>query len=300
MSSISTLTSFISTQPLSTRHRLTYLQLYINNMPALSSNIDEKHYPLLNTAGTTAFIALFVALVIVLIRRKLLFGSIFLSSSQYQTLKMSAPQNEESEKSQSYSWDENAEEGNEETPDTESERTTLVTQATHARSLSSQLPPPTLKPYLPPISSASNAEYFSSPVSETPGSTFSPSGTFSQSTSFSESPETSQEGQTRRRSYTKTLSLPLPNQAIPHPSSNASFPTPTSQPASEAYTQPTMYAQPIAPGPMYLTGEKIVEVEVQGEIIVAEGWRRHTRVFGGGVCKACEESKQEVERRGTA
>jgi hypothetical protein len=36
--------------------------------------------------------------------------------------------------------------------------------------------------------------------------------------------------------------------------------------------------------------------EVSGEIIVAEGWRRHTRVFGGGVCKACEES----ERRMTA
>ena len=36
--------------------------------------------------------------------------------------------------------------------------------------------------------------------------------------------------------------------------------------------------------------------EVSGEIIVADGWRRHTRVFGGGVCKACEES----ERRMTA
>jgi hypothetical protein len=45
----------------------------------------------------------------------------------------------------------------------------------------------------------------------------------------------------------------------------------------------------------------MIEVEVQGEIIVAEGWRRHTRVFGGGVCKVCEESKQrEMERRGTA
>jgi len=36
--------------------------------------------------------------------------------------------------------------------------------------------------------------------------------------------------------------------------------------------------------------------EVSGEIIVAEGWRRHTRVFGGGVCQACVES----ERRMTA
>ncbi|KAK0102256.1 hypothetical protein ONS95_005878 [Cadophora gregata] len=37
-------------------------------------------------------------------------------------------------------------------------------------------------------------------------------------------------------------------------------------------------------------------VEVQGEVLMAEGWRRHTRVFGGGVCIACEES----ERRMTA
>jgi hypothetical protein len=30
---------------------------------------------------------------------------------------------------------------------------------------------------------------------------------------------------------------------------------------------------------------------VQGEIIQSDSWRRHTRVFGGGVCKACEESE---------
>ncbi|KAH8599161.1 hypothetical protein B0O99DRAFT_591034 [Bisporella sp. PMI_857] len=34
--------------------------------------------------------------------------------------------------------------------------------------------------------------------------------------------------------------------------------------------------------------------EVSGEIIVAEGWRRHTRVFGGGVCLACEESNRRM------
>lgn len=37
-------------------------------------------------------------------------------------------------------------------------------------------------------------------------------------------------------------------------------------------------------------------VEVHGEVVMAEGWRRHTKVFGGGVCMACEES----ERRMTA
>jgi cytoskeletal protein RodZ len=34
--------------------------------------------------------------------------------------------------------------------------------------------------------------------------------------------------------------------------------------------------------------------EFSGEIIVAEGWRRHTRVFGGGVCQACEESERRM------
>jgi hypothetical protein len=35
-------------------------------------------------------------------------------------------------------------------------------------------------------------------------------------------------------------------------------------------------------------------VTVSGEVIAAEGWRRHTRVFGGGVCKACEESERRM------
>ncbi|CAG8978266.1 hypothetical protein HYALB_00010218 [Hymenoscyphus albidus] len=206
---------------------------------------------------------------------------------------MASQQYEETEKGKSQYREESEAEQN---TNTENEQANLGPRASDTRSLSSQFPPPTLKPFIPPpVSSSSNTDYFTSPVSETPSS-------FSQSTSFSESPETPQEGQNpRRRSYTKTLSLPLPNQAmpIPHPSpSTTSFPTPTSHPAAESSMYE--YGQPIEPGPMYLTGEKIVQVEVQGEIIVAEGWRRHTRVFGGGVCKACEESKQEVERRGTA
>ncbi|PMD44887.1 hypothetical protein L207DRAFT_577839 [Hyaloscypha variabilis F] len=35
-------------------------------------------------------------------------------------------------------------------------------------------------------------------------------------------------------------------------------------------------------------------IVVTGEILQAEGWRRHTRVFGGGVCKACEESERRM------
>lgn len=35
-------------------------------------------------------------------------------------------------------------------------------------------------------------------------------------------------------------------------------------------------------------------IEVQGEIIVGEAWRRHTKVYGGGVCLACLESEQKM------
>lgn len=39
-------------------------------------------------------------------------------------------------------------------------------------------------------------------------------------------------------------------------------------------------------------------MEVEGEIIVAEGWRRHTRVYGGGVCQACLESERRMREMG--
>jgi hypothetical protein len=37
-------------------------------------------------------------------------------------------------------------------------------------------------------------------------------------------------------------------------------------------------------------------VEVQGEILIMEPWRRHTRVYGGGVCLACLESEQADQK----
>lgn len=35
------------------------------------------------------------------------------------------------------------------------------------------------------------------------------------------------------------------------------------------------------------------EVGMQGEIMFGDGWTRHTRVYGGGVCLACEDSKKK-------
>jgi hypothetical protein len=40
-------------------------------------------------------------------------------------------------------------------------------------------------------------------------------------------------------------------------------------------------------------------IELNEEILIAaEGWRRHTRVYGGGVCQACIESEQQADRMG--
>lgn len=44
--------------------------------------------------------------------------------------------------------------------------------------------------------------------------------------------------------------------------------------------------------------DDIVQLNVQGEIVVAEGWRRHTRVYGGGVCLACAESERRMKGMG--
>ncbi|EKD20235.1 hypothetical protein MBM_02187 [Drepanopeziza brunnea f. sp. 'multigermtubi' MB_m1] len=43
------------------------------------------------------------------------------------------------------------------------------------------------------------------------------------------------------------------------------------------------------------TETTLEDVEVQGEVVVmAGGWRRHTNVFGGGVCVACKESDRRM------
>ncbi|EPE29748.1 hypothetical protein GLAREA_00908 [Glarea lozoyensis ATCC 20868] len=266
-------------------------------MPALSPNNVDDHTFFPGTETTVLFIILFVCLGGILIRRRILYGSVTTSTTEYQPLKMSTSEVSETEKTQPHYTDDEGE------PKRQDENLPHLKVSGHSRSLSSTLPPPTLKPYLSPISSASNAEYFSSsPMTDTP-STFSPTTNFSsptasysQSTSYSESQEQpTTDGPTRRRSYTKTLSLPSPNQPIAHPSAQTIFPASTSRAAPDAYVQPGGV-------PLYYTAsDNMIEVEVQGEIIVAEGWRRHTRVFGGGVCKACEESKEkEIERRGTA
>ncbi|RDL38920.1 uncharacterized protein BP5553_03260 [Venustampulla echinocandica] len=48
------------------------------------------------------------------------------------------------------------------------------------------------------------------------------------------------------------------------------------------------------PSPSNSHAAETTEVQVSGEIVLAEGWRRHTRVFGGGVCMACEENQRRM------
>jgi hypothetical protein len=93
-------------------------------------------------------------------------------------------------------------------------------------------------------------------------------------------------------------SVPSPSPTYPTPTSSPSDPSSTSEATSSSsqtglkidIPRRRSYTKTIVSG-----GAEIVEVEVNGEIIVSpDGWRRHTRVFGGGVCKACEESERRL------
>ncbi|ATZ57270.1 hypothetical protein BCIN_14g04250 [Botrytis cinerea B05.10] len=72
---------------------------------------------------------------------------------------------------------------------------------------------------------------------------------------------------------------PLPYFPI-HGGGSGSAPPTEIPPRRRSYTKP--------PNP--LTNTPVVN----GEIISGDGWRRHTRVFGGGVCEACAESERRM------
>lgn len=84
----------------------------------------------------------------------------------------------------------------------------------------------------------------------------------------------------RRRSYTKVLPLGPAHSDSEH--GEASFP-PSSFPSSSPIL-------PLAPHESLDSSHR--EIDVKGEIISVmddsgAGWKRHTRVYGGGVCLAC-------------
>ncbi|KAI2465415.1 hypothetical protein F4781DRAFT_27363 [Annulohypoxylon bovei var. microspora] len=84
----------------------------------------------------------------------------------------------------------------------------------------------------------------------------------------------------RRRSYTKVL--PLGPAHPDHEHGESSFP-PSSFPSSSPIL-------PLAPHESLESNHR--EIDVKGEIVSVmddsgAGWKRHTRVYGGGVCLAC-------------
>jgi hypothetical protein len=85
----------------------------------------------------------------------------------------------------------------------------------------------------------------------------------------------------RRRSYTKTSTVPI------SPARAYTFPIT----ADELESQFSSGADPNPP--------LVVGIELAEEVIIAaEGWRRHTRVYGGGVCRVCEESEEQIRLMG--
>jgi hypothetical protein len=99
-------------------------------------------------------------------------------------------------------------------------------------------------------------------------------------------------GTPRRLSYTKVLPIGIPSSGTSSKETVAakdSF-APSSFPSSSPLLPPP------PPGhnheALYEAAESQQEIDVQGEIISVldnsgAGWKRHTRVYGGGVCLAC-------------
>ncbi|KAL2758274.1 hypothetical protein ACRALDRAFT_2040503 [Sodiomyces alcalophilus JCM 7366] len=101
---------------------------------------------------------------------------------------------------------------------------------------------------------------------------------------------------------TQTQNTPIPRRLsytrmLPINTSPASSPA-TAQGGSRSLTTPSSFppSSPSLPGPLPAeggsSGATSQEIEVQGEIISVmddsgAGWKRHTRIYGGGVCLAC-------------
>lgn len=114
----------------------------------------------------------------------------------------------------------------------------------------------------------------------------------------------------RRRSYTKTApgGLPVPKSSQKPDGAFSDHQRKALSPSSSYPPSSPYHLPPPPPPPLdtYESYERIIydydghdqaqaEIEIQGEIISAldehgHGWKRHTRVYGGGVCLACAAS----------
>ncbi|KAJ9160645.1 hypothetical protein NKR19_g3108 [Coniochaeta hoffmannii] len=107
----------------------------------------------------------------------------------------------------------------------------------------------------------------------------------------------------RRRSYTKAVPVgtPMPSgssSSSSHQSQDAAWGVSSSDTFSPASYPPSSSQLPPPPPGSYdeviydYDGHQQGEIDLQGEIIsvmddAGHGWKRHTRVYGGGVCLAC-------------
>ncbi|KAK1675232.1 hypothetical protein BDP55DRAFT_729009 [Colletotrichum godetiae] len=171
-------------------------------------------------------------------------------------------------------------------------------------------PPPLTPPELSPavFTYDERRRSFTSGVSELDASFFEqPNPDYMSSTSTGTSTAT-QDAQTtrsspapRRRSYTKTLPIGIPSQssALILDDDAGIVLSPSSYPPTS----------PLLPGPPPIYGEirydeaTKQEILVRGEIIsslddAGTGWKRHTRVYGGGVCLACAASGDDGHTHG--
>lgn len=110
----------------------------------------------------------------------------------------------------------------------------------------------------------------------------------------------------RRRSYTKSVPIGILVPATTSASSSTDTPTSGATFSPSSYPPPSPLLPPPPPptyqfvggpgGPgVFLSQE---EIDVHGEIIsvmddAGHGWKRHTRVYGGGVCLACLAAGEE-------
>jgi hypothetical protein len=131
--------------------------------------------------------------------------------------------------------------------------------------------PPQPLPFTPPTLSTT---IFPAPLSPTASFTQSQPSSPGLNASYYDSPT--------------TLEFEFPYSSTPSSEPPALTSTSTSQlPRRRSYTKTS------SPEASFSSSSSS-SVTVTGEIISAEGWRRHTRVFGGGVCKACEESERRM------
>ncbi|PQE25680.1 hypothetical protein CJF30_00000368 [Rutstroemia sp. NJR-2017a BBW] len=80
---------------------------------------------------------------------------------------------------------------------------------------------------------------------------------------------------------------PFPHHHNPS-SSSPSHSTLPAPPRRRSYTRP--HPNNTNPSSLHSTPYP----DLNGEILIGDGWRRHTKVFGGGVCEACAESERRM------